>query len=200
MFDVLIIGGGAGGLACAITLASARSKPWFGDRRIAVIDDGRSDLHKAMLNNAPGLPADTHGSTLLQTMRRQFLEFDAGALLDATVTSISTDPCNVQTADGNAHDARTLVLATGYKQLAIDGVPAAPLLHHPEGKHGRIRLPHDGIFAIAPDVHVAGLLAGGSSQFAIAAGIGAQVAVEILSAWAGKRTHIHDTPPAAANQ
>lgn len=200
MFDVLIIGGGAGGLACAITLASARSKPWFRDRRIAVIDDGRSDLHKAMLNNAPGLPAETHGSSLLQTMRRQFLDFGVGALLDATVAAITTHPFKARTTHGDTHEARTLVLATGYKHLEIDGVPASPVLHHPEGKPGRIRLPHDGLYVIAPDMHVAGLLAGGSSQFAIAAGIGAQVAVEILCGWAGKRTHIHDTPPAGANQ
>lgn len=194
MFDVLIIGGGAGGLACAITLASARSKPWFGDRRIGVIDDGRSDLHKALLNNAPGLPPDTRGSVLLQTMRGQFLNFGVGALLDATVATITTGPCNVQTTNGDRYEARTLVLATGYKQLTIDGLPATPVLHHAEGKPSRIRLPHDGVYAIAPDMHVAGLLAGGSSQFAIAAGIGAQVAVEILCGWAGKRTHIHDTP------
>ena len=57
-----------------------------------------------------------------------------------------------------------------------------------------VHLPHDGCYHIETDLHVAGLLAGGSSQFAIAAGIGAQVAVEILSSWAGKRTHVHDTP------
>ena len=194
MYDVLIIGGGAGGLACAITLASARSKPWFGNRCIGVIDDGRSDLHKAMLNNAPGLPASTHGSALLASMRTQFLDFGVGEWIEATVASIDSNPMRARTLDGAMHEAAALVLATGYKQLAIDGLPATPLLHHPQGKQGRIRLPHDGIYRIAPDMHVAGLLAGGSSQFAIAAGIGAQVAVEILSTWAGKRTHIHDTP------
>ena len=40
--DVLIIGGGAGGLSCAITLASAQKKKWFEDRRIVIVDDGSS--------------------------------------------------------------------------------------------------------------------------------------------------------------
>ena len=87
-----------------------------------------------------------------------------------------------------------LVLATGYKHQDIAGLPVEPIPHHPDGKSGRISLPHDGLWQIAPQAHVAGLLAGGSSQFAIAAGIGAQVAVELLCEWAGKRTHIHDTP------
>ena len=47
-------------------------------------------------------------------------------------------------------------------------------------------------YCMENDLYVAGLLAGGSSQFAIASGIGAQVAGEILSTWACKRTHVHD--------
>ena len=192
--DVLIIGGGPGGLSCAITLASARSKPWFGSRHIDVIDDGRSDLHKALLNNAPGLPAETPGPALLKSMQQQFLAFGVGELIDGTVASVTSRPPGATTLTGKVYQARTLVLATGYKHLEIDGVPRNPLQHHALGKPSRIRLPHDGLYAIAPDMHVAGLLAGGSSQFAIAAGIGAQVAVEILCGWAGKRTHVHDTP------
>lgn len=195
--DVLIIGGGPGGLSCAITLASARAKPWFGDRRIVVLDDDRSDLAKAQLNNAPGIEQGTLGGEVLGRMRRQFLSFDAGEIHEAHVMLLQADPWRATCGDGRAFAAAHLVLATGYKHADIEGLPVEPVPHHPQGKRGRIALPHDGLWRIAPGAHVAGLLAGGSSQFAIAAGIGAQVAVEILCAWADKRTHVHDTPDGA---
>jgi hypothetical protein len=98
----------------------------------------------------------------------------------------------VRLDNGMELHARTLVLATGYKRLEIEGLPVTPCPHPLGGKSDRIMLEHDGVYGIEPDLHVAGLLAGGSSQFAIASGIGAQVAVEILSQWAEKRTHVHE--------
>ena len=193
--DVLIIGGGPGGLSCAITLASARSKPWFGNRTITVLDDGRSDLHRAWLNNAPGIEPGTHGSDVLQRMQRQFLQFEVGDIHHAHVTSLTSDPWCAHCDDKRAFAGRLLVLTTGYKHREIEGLPGAVVPHHPEGKRGRIALTHDGQYRIADHAHVAGVLAGGSSQFAIGAGIGAQVAVDILCVWAGKRTHVHNTPP-----
>jgi len=193
--DVLIIGGGPGGLTCAITLASARSKPWFGDRTITVLDDGRSDLHRAWLNNAPGIEPGTRGSDVLKRMRSQFLGFEVGDIHHVHVTSLTSAPWCAHCDDGREFAGEHLVLTTGYKHREIEGLPGVVVPHHPEGKPGRIALRHDGLYRIADHAHVAGVLAGGSSQFVIAAGIGAQVAVELLCAWAGKRTHVHDTPP-----
>ena len=192
--DVLIIGGGPGGLTCAITLASASSKPWFGDRTITVLDDGRSDLHRACLNNAPGIEPGTRGSDVLKRMRRQFLDFEVGAIHHAHVTSLTRDPWCAHCDEARTFVGDRLVLTTGYKYREIEGLPGVVAPHHPEGKPGRIAIRHDGLYSIADHAHVAGVLAGGSSQFAIAAGIGAQVAVELLCEWAGKRTHVHDTP------
>ena len=195
--DVLIIGGGAGGLSCGITLASAEAKPWFKDRRIVIVDDNRSDLSKAMLNNAPGVLPGTSGMELLQQLHSQLAQYESASQFEASCLTAS------RSADGSFQirldndmelHAAKLVLATGYKRFEVEGLPIAPEPHPRGGKTDRIMLQHDGVYGIETDLHVAGLLAGGSSQFAIAAGIGAQVAVEILSEWAGKRTHVHEVP------
>jgi glycine/D-amino acid oxidase-like deaminating enzyme len=195
-YDIIIIGGGVGGLACGITLASAHAKPWFKERRILVIDDGSSDLKKAQLFNVPGVTPGTTGPQVLRTMWMQFQQYPPATLHAGCVCSAQRDGDHwtVRTSDDYAFAADAIVLATGYKRWELSGLPCEPQPHPRGGKSDRIMLDHDGVYTVAPTLHVAGLLAGGSSQFAIAAGIGAQVAVEILSVWAGKRTHIHDLP------
>ena len=198
--DVLIIGGGVGGLTCAMPLASAHAKRWFGNRSILVIDDGRSDLEKARLCNAPGVPVGSVGADVLAGMRSQVLQYPVAAIESAEATSATRqgDVWTVGTSDRRTWTARMLVLATGYKRWELDGLPCQPAPHPRGGKPDRIMLAHDGVYHVHTGLHVAGLLGGGSSQFAIAAGIGAQVALEILSDWAGKRTHIHDVPEPTA--
>ncbi len=193
--DVLIIGGGAGGLSCAITLASAQKKKWFEDRRIVVVDDGTSDLKKARLFNVPGVTPGTLGSDLLSELEQQLSQYECATMLRGTVQRAERLPGGrfIATLEqGEEVVATKLVIATGYKRWDVEGLDHVPEPHPKGGKTNRIHLPHDGCYRIEPDLHVAGLLAGGSSQFAIAAGIGAQVAVELLSEWAGKRTHVHD--------
>ena len=203
IIDLIIIGGGASGLSCAITLASAHRKPWFGDRRILVVDDDRSDLNQAILYNAPGVSPGTTGTELLQELRTQLEQFSVASVLESRALRIRRHPDSgfeVALDDGTTPRCEALVLATGYKRWEVEGLSNDPVRHPRGGKSNRIMLEHDGIYLVEPDLHVAGLLAGGSSQFAIAAGIGAQVAVEILSNWAGKRTHVHDVISSEKNQ
>lgn len=54
---------------------------------------------------------------------------------------------------------------------------------------------HDGDYKVKNGLYVAGLLAGLSSMYTAAAGSGVQVAINILSEWAGKPVVIHDVPP-----
>ena len=195
-FDVIVIGDGVGGLSCAMTLASAHVKRWWDDRRVLLIGDGRSDLEKARLFNAPGITPGTDGTAVLQTMREQLAQYPAATHLTGHVVHIERcdQAWNVVTETGDMHSTPILILATGYKRWEFEGLPVSPAPHPRGGKPDRISLQHDGVSQVSPNLHVAGLLGGGSSQFAIAAGIGAQVAVEILSKWAGKRTHVHDLP------
>ena len=193
--DVLIIGGGAGGLSCAITIASAETRKWFAGRRVIVVDDGTSDLKKARLFNAPGVEPGMLGTELLEGMEQQLARYESATILRGTVQRAERLPGRrfIATLEsGEEVVAEELVLATGYKRWDVEGLDHVPEPHPRIGKANRIHLPHDGCYRIEPDLHVAGLLAGGSSQFAIAAGIGAQVAVEVLSRWAGRATHVHD--------
>lgn len=195
-FDVLIIGGGPGGLTCALTVCSAVNKTWFAERSICVIDDERSDLAKAKLFNAPGVPMGALGTDVLEYMRQQIKQYQTATFHNATAIGIERDDdqWHVQLQDGNVCSSAIIVIATGYKRWEMASAPIAPKTHPRGGKSDRIMLEHDGMYRIDEDLLVAGLLAGGSSQFAIATGIGAQVGVEILSIWAGKRTHVHDVP------
>ncbi|MDQ7039001.1 MAG: NAD(P)/FAD-dependent oxidoreductase, partial [Aquificota bacterium] len=61
-------------------------------------------------------------------------------------------------------------------------------------KPGRVMVVHDGNYRVRDGLYVAGLLAGVSSMFTAAAGSGVQVAVDILSLWAGRPVVIHDVP------
>jgi hypothetical protein len=90
-YDIIIIGGGVGGLACGITLASAHAKPWFKDRRVLVIDDGSSDLEKAKLFNVPGVAPGTTGTQALHTMRMQFQQYPPATLHVGCVCSAQRD-------------------------------------------------------------------------------------------------------------
>ena len=66
MFDVLIIGGGAAGVSCALVLGSASKKVFVADKNIAIISHQKaSALQDAVLNNVYGMPLYTLGSDTL---------------------------------------------------------------------------------------------------------------------------------------
>ena len=65
-FDVLIIGGGAAGLQCALVLGSAKGKPYASDKKIGVITHQKSShLQNALFNNVLGLSPETTGASIL---------------------------------------------------------------------------------------------------------------------------------------
>lgn len=106
-FDVVIIGGGAGGLSAALVLTRAR-------RHVAVIDAGQP-------RNAPA--AHVHGfltsdgtppADLIDRGRREVASY-GGHLIDAEVrnSDVLDDGFRLQLSDGATVTARRLLFATG---------------------------------------------------------------------------------------
>ncbi|NPB06573.1 MAG: NAD(P)/FAD-dependent oxidoreductase [Aquificae bacterium] len=198
-WDVVIVGGGPAGLSCALTLASAQGRgwEWVDGRRFLVVDEGESDLKKALLNNAPGVPLGTKGAELLEQLRRQVKALsEAVEIKQGKVVKVegSRGSFKVYEEDGTLHEAEVVVLATGFQKFELE-CPDCKVKENPKSpKPGRVMVEHDGDYRVKDGLFVAGLLAGVSSMFATAAGSGVQVAVNILSEWAGKPVVVHDVP------
>jgi len=199
-YDVIIIGGGPAGLGCALTFASSQGRgwQWAEGRKFLVIDDGKSDLHKAMLNNVPGVSIGTKGSELLEQIREQIKSLSENVeFIEDTALKVEGDKGNfkVHTKSGNVYEADYVVLASGFHKFEIE-CEGAEVIDNPKSpKPGRVMIKHDGDYKVRDGLYVAGLLAGLSSMYAAAAGSGVQVAINILSEWAGKPIVIHDVLP-----
>jgi len=196
MYDVIIVGGGASGLACALTLASARGRgwSWAEDKKYLIFDKNESDLHKAYLKNVPGLQP-MRGTELLQVIRKQIEEWGGVEFLQEKVVEIRRDgeAYRVITEEGKEYVGRYIVLAGGFKEFSIKGIDFEILENPKSPKPGRVMIKHEN-YEVMPNLFVVGTLAGISSHFTSCAGSGVEVAVEILSRMAGKRIVIHDVP------
>ncbi len=195
-YSVIIVGGGASGLACALTLASSRGRgwQWAEDKKYLLFDKGNSDLNKAYLKNVPGLDFMT-GKDLLEKIRKQIQDWGGVEMLQEEVTEITRDDqgYTVKTSSGSSYSADYVVLATGFHGFDIKGLDLEVVENPKSPKPGRVMIKHKD-FEVLPNLFVVGTLAGLSSHFASCAGSGVEVACEILSRMAGKRIVIHDVP------
>ena len=198
MFDVLIVGGGAAGLSCALVLGSAKEKAFAKNKRIGIIMHQRSSqLVSALLNNALGIEAGTNGQSVLEKGKLQLRNLypHVEQIEGEKVVSISktTEGFEIKT-NKSTYNSKLVVIAIGYTHLfSIKGLknfiephPRAPI------EKGHIWLKNNN-HLIEDGLYVAGTLAGWRSQFAIASGSGAQVATDILTLWNnGIHTKVHD--------
>ncbi len=195
-YDVAIVGGGASGLSCALTLVSARGRgwQWAEGRRYIVFDTDGSDLKKALLRNVPGLD-NVLGIDLLQKIREQINQWGGVDFLQEEVKSIrkKEEGFELQTASGKTFTADYVVLAGGFHSFNIEGLQVEVVENPKSPKPGRVMIKHKD-FEVEKNLFVAGTLAGLSSHFTSCAGSGVEVAIEILSRFAGKRIVIHDVP------
>ncbi|MCK0130416.1 FAD-dependent oxidoreductase [Flavobacteriaceae bacterium F08102] len=197
-FDVLIIGGGASGMSCALILGSAHKKEFATTKKIGIVMHQKaSHLHTAMFNNVLGLNPRTLGVDILTDGKQQL------AQLYPHVQQIKGEKvCSLYKKDGqftvvtnkNTYQATLVVIATGYtKPFLIEGLEDY-VQPHPKAKKEKNRIWLKNVDHLVTDgLYVAGALAGWRSQFAIACGSGAAVATDILTLWNdGEHTKIHD--------
>ena len=199
MFDVLIIGGGAAGVSCALVLGSASKKVFVSDKNIAIITHQKaSALQDAVLNNAYGMSLYTLGSETLTNGIQQLQDAypHIQQIPKEKVNSISGHyPLFTVTTNKGVYQTKSVVIAVGNSDsFNIDGLQTYVTPHLktiPE--KNRIQLINND-HKVAEGIYVAGTLAGWRSQVAIAAGSGAAVATDILTLWNnGIDTHSHDS-------
>lgn len=197
-YDLLIIGGGAAGMQCALVIGSAVNKPYAADKVTGIIMHQKaSHLQNALFNNVLGLKPGTLGSHILEEGKQQLsaLYPHVEQIHKEKVLEISQVEGVFQVkTNKSVYAADKIVIAVGYTDLFnIKGLEnyIEPHALSPIDKN-RIQLRNTN-HLVAPGIWVAGTLAGWRSQFAIAAGSGAQVATDILTLWNdGIHSKVHD--------
>jgi len=194
MYDVVIIGGGAAGIGCGITLASANNKfDWAKDKKYLLLDDGKSDLKKAALFNVPGFDYGISGANALKQMQDHLKFFPAIEQKEEKVISITGNRGNftIKTKESE-YKADIIVLATGMNEFNIEGLDVTVSEHNKVMKPNKIKLEHIDN-RITDGIYVAGLLSGVKTMYLIAAGDGSKVACDIFEEWTGKMAVSHDS-------
>ena len=197
-FDVLIIGGGAAGLSCALVLGSGLSKPYAQGKTVALITHQKSShLTSALLNNVLGVKPGTPGKEILTAGVAHLSELypQVQQIEKEKVLKIAFLKGGFEVlTNKNTYTTKNVVLATGYAQpFSIKGVEEFVIPHKKsKAVKGRIQLENFD-HLVSPGFYVAGSLAGHRSQYAIACGSGAAVATDILTEWnQGEHTKVHD--------
>jgi len=199
MFDVLIIGGGASGMSCALVLGSAHAKPYATDRKVGVIAHQKaSALQDGLYNNAYGIAPGTLGADLLVDSRSHLASQypHVVQIENEKVTAVNGQyPDFEVVTNKNTYRTREVVVAVGSSSaFFIDGLTEFVMPHQKAApEKNRIQLRNED-HLVAPGLYVCGTLAGWRSQLAIAAGSGAAVATDILTNWNdGKPSQVHDS-------
>ncbi|WP_417443415.1 FAD-dependent oxidoreductase [Joostella sp.] len=201
MFDVLIIGGGAAGMQCALVVGSANKAAYAKDKKIGIVMHQKaSHLQSALFNNVLGIAPGTTGMDILNEGKKQLATLypHVSQIHSEKVISITGNAGNFTvTTNKSSYQSKLLVIALGYTDMFdIEGLKQymEPHALSPAEKN-RIQLKNTN-HIVTDGIYVAGTLAGWRSQFAIAAGSGAQVGTDILTLWNdGKHTKVHDKIP-----
>lgn len=199
MFDVLIIGGGASGVSCALILGSARKKVFAADKKIGIITHQKaSSLQDAIFHNAYGVPNGKLGSEILTESTQHLADAypHIEQIANEKVISVTGTAGNFTiTTNKNTYTSKIIVVAIGASNLfAIEGLMQYIEPHKKSiAEKNRIQLKNND-HKVAEGIYVCGTLAGHRSQLSIAAGSGAAVATGILVLWNdGIETHSHDS-------
>ncbi|MDC0933021.1 FAD-dependent oxidoreductase [Arcobacteraceae bacterium] len=193
MYDVIIIGGGAAGYGCALTLASVENtQEWAKNKKYLMIDNGKSDILNASFFNLAGVPFGIGGDELYKNMQTQLSNFKSCETKNDTVVKLEKNGENFTvTTENKTLEAEIVVIATGMHKFEIESTLTNTIIHNDVMKPGKIALENNNN-KIGTNLYVAGLASGAKTMFAIANGEGAKVACEIFKLWTGKSAVAHD--------
>tara|TARA_R110002073_G_scaffold279026_1_gene442930 strand:+ start:187334 stop:187948 length:615 start_codon:yes stop_codon:yes gene_type:complete len=197
-FDVLIVGGGAAGMSCALILGSAKEKTFAKDKKIGIILHQKSShLQTALFNNVLGLNAGTTGADILEKGATQLstLYSHVEQIHNEKVLELKRNKHTIEVVTAKAsYQTKLVVIAVGYTKLFFIKGLTNYVEPHQKAKAEKERIQLKNTDHLVTDgVYVAGTLAGWRSQFAIACGSGASVATDILTLWNnGEHTKVHD--------
>lgn len=199
--DVLIIGGGAAGMSCALILGSAKNKAFAENKKITIVMHQKaSALTNGVFNNILGMPTGTTGVEILEGGKKQLANTYPHVTQiekEKVLKVLKINDSFMVSTNKNEYQANNIVVAIGASNLfKIEGLMQYIEPHHglPAAKQ-RIQLKNKD-HLVANGIYVAGVLAGWRSQFSIAAGSGAQVATDILTKWNnGIPSMVHDKTP-----
>ncbi len=194
MYDVLIVGGGAAGYGCALTLASVEDKfEWAENKKYLMIDNENSDITKASFFNLAGVDFGIGGDTLIKKMEVQLSKFKSCSKVCDTVTKIEKNNNSfIVTTQNSTYETKIIVVATGMHKFNIDCDLVNVLEHTDVLKPNKVCLENNNNL-ISENLYVAGLASGAKTMFAIANGEGTKVACDIFKLWTGKPAVAHDT-------
>jgi len=193
MYDVLIVGGGAAGYGCALTLASVEDKfDWAKNKIYCMIDNQDSDITKASFFNVAGVDFGIGGDTLMKKLENQLENFKSCSKISDTVTKIEKkDDFFTITTQNTTYEAKIVVIATGMHTFDIQCDLVNIQEHTDVMKPNKVCLENNNNL-ISENLYVAGLASGAKTMFAIANGEGAKVACDIFKLWTGKPAVAHD--------
>ena len=150
-----------------------------------------SSLQTAILNNVMGVAPNTSGDDLLEEGKKHLASLypHVSQIESEKVLEIEKDDEIITViTNKNTYQTKEIIVAVGPKNFAIKGLESYTELHQklPAAKQ-RTQL-RNVDHVVDKGIYVAGTLAGCRSQFAIAAGSGAEVATDILTIWNDGKT------------